>query len=109
MRRLFVYGTLLDPALVSRLTGQPAVLQPAVLDGYRRVRLRGTPYPTLRRGRATITGALLLADAAAFRRLAAYEGRRYRLLRVTPRLAATGEAVAAHAWIAADATRIPWP
>jgi gamma-glutamylcyclotransferase (GGCT)/AIG2-like uncharacterized protein YtfP len=106
--RLFVYGTLLDPALVTRLTGRPAVLRPATLDGFRRVRLRGTPYPTLARGRGAVYGALLLADRQAFRRLHAYEGRRYRLIRVHPRVAGSRAAVDAHAWIAPGATRQSW-
>jgi gamma-glutamylcyclotransferase (GGCT)/AIG2-like uncharacterized protein YtfP len=107
MRRLFVYGTLLDPSLVTRVTGQRMIMQPASLDGFVRVRLRGTEYPTLRPGAGTLHGALLLADENAFRRLSAYEGPRYRLTPVTPRVA--GATVEAHAWIAPDATRIPWP
>ncbi len=105
--RLFVYGTLLDPSLVMRVTGQPARLVPASLGGYRRVRLRGTPYPTLRRARDAVAGALLSANAASFRRLHAYEGPRYRLTRVRP--IAGGKAVNALAWIAPDATNHPWP
>jgi gamma-glutamylcyclotransferase (GGCT)/AIG2-like uncharacterized protein YtfP len=109
MPRLFVYGTLLDPGLVARLTRRPARPRPAVLDGFQRVRLRGTPYPTLRRGQGSVAGALLLADREAFRRLAAYEGPRYRLTSVRARLAGGTELVAARAWIAAGATRLPWP
>ncbi len=107
MVRLFVYGTLLDPLLVTRLTGQPAQLELAHLDGYRRVQLRGTPYPTLRRARDAVAGALLSADAVSLRRLHAYEGPRYRLTRVRP--IAGGKAVNALAWIAPDATNRPWP
>jgi gamma-glutamylcyclotransferase (GGCT)/AIG2-like uncharacterized protein YtfP len=105
--RLFVYGTLLDPALVTRLTGQPAHLEPASLAGYRRVQLRGTPYPTLRRARDAVAGAVLSADLASFRRLHAYEGPRYRLTRVRPVVG--GKTVNARAWIAPDATNRPWP
>ena len=107
--RLFFYGTLLDPALLTRLTGRPAMLQPAVLKGFRRVRLRGTPYPTLAPGRGTVPGALFVADRRAFRRLAAYEGPRYRLRRVRPCPAGARETVEARAWIAAGASRQPWP
>jgi gamma-glutamylcyclotransferase (GGCT)/AIG2-like uncharacterized protein YtfP len=109
MRRLFVYGTLLDPVLVSELTGRPVTLQPADLDGYNRVRLRGTPYPTLRRARGRVAGAVLLADAQSVRRLTAYEGPRYRLVRVQPRIAGGATKVEAYAWIAPDATNLPWP
>ena len=107
--RLFFYGTLLDPALLRRLTGRPAMLQPAVLHGFRRVRLRGTPYPTLAPGRGTVFGALYVADRAALRRLNAYEGPRYRLWRVRPRVAGRRDPVEARTWIARGATRQPWP
>jgi gamma-glutamylcyclotransferase (GGCT)/AIG2-like uncharacterized protein YtfP len=107
--RLFVYGTLLDATLVRRLTGQPANARPARLAGFRRVRLRGTPYPTLARGRGTVYGAVLRVDGRAFRRLNAYEGPRYRLHRVRPRLLASRATVAALAWIAPGATRHSWP
>lgn len=105
--RLFVYGTLLQPSLVTRLTGQPAMMQPASLDGFVRVPLPGTPYLTLVRGRGTVHGALVIADSQAFRRLHAYEGRRYRLRRVRPRVAGSRRTVHALAWIAPGATRQP--
>ena len=107
--RLFVYGTLLDPALLARLTGRPALLRPALLDGFRRVRLRGTPYPTLVRGFGTVRGALLHADQRGFRRLHRYEGPRYRLIRLRARPIGGRTTVAAFAWIAPGGTRQPWP
>ncbi len=109
MRRLFVYGTLLDPKLVMRLTGRPAELEPACLDGFRRVRLHGTEFPTLRQSPGTVRGAVLMADPHMFRRLNTYEGPRYRLLRVQPRLVGSGATIEAYAWIAPDASRLPWP
>jgi gamma-glutamylcyclotransferase (GGCT)/AIG2-like uncharacterized protein YtfP len=107
--RVFVYGTLLDPARAERLTGRPAKLRPARLKGYRRVRLRGTPYPTLLRARDEVRGALLALDGWSFRKLHAYEGPRYRLTRVRPRVAGRAEPVTALAWIAPGATRQAWP
>jgi gamma-glutamylcyclotransferase (GGCT)/AIG2-like uncharacterized protein YtfP len=107
--RLFVYGTLLDPALVTRLTGVPAMLRPASIAGWRRVRLGDTPYPTLVRARGRVDGALLLADLRAFRRLHAYEGSRYRLTRLRARVAGIPRPVPAFAWIAPGGTRQPWP
>ena len=110
--RLFVYGTLLDPALLARLAGGRVVWHPAQLHGFRRVRLRGTRYPTLAPGREKVSlapGAVFRANGAALRRLRAYEGPRYRLTPVRPRLLDTGRAVPAFAWIAPGATRLPWP
>lgn len=109
MRRLFVYGTLLDLDLVARLTGAPAMMQPASLPGFRRVRLRGTPYPTLIPAGGQVHGAVLLATRPQFRRLHAYEGPRYRLRRVRPRIAGSRHRVSALCWIAPGASLQPWP
>ena len=120
--RIFVYGTLLDTTALARRAGQPgqpglaARPRPALLAGYRRVTLRLSRYPTLRRDLAHVTdGAVLDITAAAYRRLAAYEGPRYRLRRLrvgtlagsrmAPRLAPS----LAWVWIAAGATRRDWP
>ena len=89
---IFYYGTLLDRRVLARRSGDAALLLrsvPAVLLGFRRVGLRGTPYPTLRRdGHAALAGELIRPSAAAFSRLTAYEGGAYRLCPVhvlTPR------------------------
>lgn len=103
--RLFLYGTLRDPAIWTRLAGPPGRASPATLRGWRRVALRASPYPTLRRG-GSVAGQARDVSAATLRRLIAYEGPRYRLTRVvvaTPR----GKTVA-WTWIAAAATRRPW-
>jgi hypothetical protein len=70
------------------------------------VRLRGTRYPTLRRARATVAGATAQVGAEALRRLHAYEGARYRPMRLTvhgPR-----GPLLARAWIAPGATLQTW-
>ena len=106
--RLFVYGTLLDPARLACRVGRGLPLHPATLPGWRRVSLRGTPYPTLRRAfRARVAGALIDVDAAALRRLTADEGDRYLLRRVAVR--AGGRETVAFAWIAPAVTARPWP
>ena len=106
--RLFVYGTLQEPALVARLTGKPAPMQPATLDGLVPVPLVGTLYVMLARGRGRVSGALILTDRRGLRRLAAYEGPRYRLTRVRPRVEGDRTPIHALAWIAAEATRHPF-
>jgi gamma-glutamylcyclotransferase (GGCT)/AIG2-like uncharacterized protein YtfP len=111
---LFLYGTLLAPAVLARMSGEPALarrLRPARLAGWRRVHLRGTPYPTLVRDAASaVEGAVVRVGPAALARLSAYEGSAYRL--VPLRVAAARGVVAARAWIAppwrADAAN-PWP
>jgi gamma-glutamylcyclotransferase (GGCT)/AIG2-like uncharacterized protein YtfP len=98
--RLFLYGTLLDDHRLG-----PSV--PATLMGWRRVALRGTRYPTLRRDRrGAVVGAVVDVPAPMLRRLVAYEGPAYRLARVVVRTA-SGK-TAAYAWIAPGGTRRPW-
>jgi hypothetical protein len=99
---LFLYGTLLDPRVLARQAGQPGLgrrLLPAWLPGWRRVALRGTPYPTLLRAAGAETaGALLRAGPQALSRLAAYEGAFYRLAPV--RVLTSRGPVRARAWMA---------
>lgn len=99
---LFLYGTLLDPLVLARQSGDrglPRRLRPARLEGYARAGLRGTPYPTLVRRLGTETpGAVLRAGSAARRRLATYEGAQYRLVPV--RVWTRRGPVRARAWVA---------
>jgi gamma-glutamylcyclotransferase (GGCT)/AIG2-like uncharacterized protein YtfP len=111
--RLFLYGTLLDPARFAAVAGSAAPLRagrPAVLRGMRRVALRGAPWPTLVADtRGAVAGRVVQVGPAMLRRLSRYEGPPYRLCPVVPR--AGGRAVPAFAWIAprgrAEAER-PW-
>jgi len=109
---VFLYGTLLDPRVLARRSGDARLarqLSPATLSGWRRVQLRGTPYPTLVRGAGHTAGALLRPTHAAMQKLAAYEGASYRLLpvRVTTRRGPRF----ARAWMAPPwrAAPMPWP
>lgn len=110
--RIFAYGTLRDRQTFLRVAGTTGPLDaamPAILPGFRRVALLGTPYPTLLRDpRAATDGVLLRVSAATLRRLHRYEGPAYRFVPVLPRVGSTR--VRAHAWIAADADpQTPWP
>jgi gamma-glutamylcyclotransferase (GGCT)/AIG2-like uncharacterized protein YtfP len=105
--RLFLYGSLLDTELLTALAGRSVPLTPATLCGWRRVALRDSRYPTLRRGRGVVEGALAMANRRVLMRLQAYEGPLYRLSPVmvrTPRGARL-----ARAWIARGGTRRAWP
>ncbi|WP_198377631.1 gamma-glutamylcyclotransferase family protein [Neoroseomonas rubea] len=114
MTSLFVYGTLLDPEVLARMSGESALPRrrvPARLEGWRRVHLRGTPYPTLIEDDASaVQGAVLRVGPAALARLSAYEGSAYLLTPLTV-LTPRGP-VRARAWIApswrADPAH-PWP
>jgi hypothetical protein len=105
--RLFLYGTLLRPAVFAQRGGGPPPRPgtPARLAGWRRVRLRGSRDPTLRRG-GVVDGAVHDVAAVTLRRLNAYEGPRYRLTRVV--VTTPGGKTGAWTWIAAAATRRPW-
>lgn len=110
--RIFAYGTLRDVAVFARVAGTIAPLQaalPATLPGWRRVRLAGTPYPTLTPDAAAETDGLLLdVPPATLRRLHAYEGPAYRFRRV--RVTVGTLRVGAHAWISPLADKdSSWP
>jgi len=104
--RLFAYGTLLIPGRLAGLARAPAAA--AVLDGYRRVALRGGRWPGLRRAwRGQVAGRVLCLDAALARRVRAYEGPGWVLIRVVVRIGRRDTAV--FAWVAPGATSRPWP
>ncbi len=112
-RRLFVYGTQLDPELFEAVTGlthQAAGARPARLKGFRRVQVRGEVYPTLLRAPAGVIEGLVVGPLAedVMARLRTYEGEPYRLEPVTVETEA-GPA-AALVWLtdAASASMTPW-
>ncbi len=79
---MFLYGTLLDGRVLERMAGQSGLarrLRPALLSGFVRVHLRGTPYPTLIPGVGEVRGALLRVSGPALVRLESYEGPGYAL------------------------------
>ena len=102
--RVFLYGTLMDPEVARRIAGEDRFVREArsaLLAGYRRVTLRGAPYPTLMRDAAgTVHGLLAEVPPAILRRLHAYEGSLYRFVAV--RVLCDGATLAAHAWIAPE-------
>jgi hypothetical protein len=111
--RVFLYGSLMDPAVFAAVAGTAAPLaaaRPALLQGWRRVALRGTPYPTLvAASTEAVDGLLATIPPALLPALHAYEGALYRFLPV--RVLCDGRVVSARAWIArpdrADPRR-PW-
>lgn len=99
--RLFLYGTLLDDR---RLMASPIR---ATLKGWRRVALRSTRYPTLRRHRSgSVPGVIIDVPSRTFARLNAYEGPAYHLTRVV--VETPSGKTAAYAWIAPGGTRRAW-
>jgi hypothetical protein len=86
--RVFFYGTLIDPDIRRVVLGAPTAgaLRPrdAVLHGWQRRAVRGASYPMIvPRAGAMVHGILAAGlDPAACRRLIAYEGSDYVLVRV---------------------------
>jgi hypothetical protein len=82
--RFFFYGTLLDPDVMALVIGRrlpPRGYVVATLPGYARRRAKGASYPIVLRDphdevRGAVVGGLSAED---IRRLAAYEGPRYRI------------------------------
>ncbi len=108
--RLFLYGSLRDPAVLAERSGDPSLRdrwRPAELPGWRVVARRHSRYPTLIRARGIAAGIIAEVDATALARLQRYEGRAYRLRRVM--VHSDRATLPAHAWIAPDSTARAWP
>lgn len=101
--RLSLYGTLLDPTTLTTRGGVPGLPMPcrrAAPRDWRRMTLAGT----LRRcAGCSVAGKIVDVNAAALRRLMAYEGPAYQLRRIVvePR-------TRAWTWIAAGGTNHHW-
>ncbi len=109
MPKLFLYGTLADPAALARCAGRPVntVPVPAALPGFRRVLLRHTPWPTLRRARGeAVDGVVMRVTKTMFRRLQNYESSRYRTCFV--RLTTGAGPVRALAFFGDAPTKVRW-
>jgi gamma-glutamylcyclotransferase (GGCT)/AIG2-like uncharacterized protein YtfP len=111
---LFVYGTLIDPRVLRRVTQQAALTRralPAAAMDWRLVVLRGTPYPTLvPLPGARTEGILLCPSWSVLARITTYEDPPYRLHPVAviaPKGALRARAFIAPEWLA-DPARA-WP
>lgn len=86
MEKLFVYGTLREPAVQLRVIGRLIAGVPDSLQGFRKTEVRfpsGT-YPMLRRAADTVVDGLVLeVNAAELERIDHYETRAYQRVRVT--------------------------
>jgi gamma-glutamylcyclotransferase (GGCT)/AIG2-like uncharacterized protein YtfP len=99
---LFVYGTLLLPAVIEALIGRVPPRLPAVLPGYRRYRLTGRAYPAIVAEPAARVDGLVYRGLAPRERmiLDAFEGDAYERRRVRARTR-RGELLAADAYVLA--------
>lgn len=99
---LFAYGTLQLPEVMSAVAGAGFPAEPARLADHARYRLAGLPYPGLCREQGATTSGVLYRelDAAALRRLDAFEDDFYRRETLAV-ITASGR------WIAAEVYVIP--
>lgn len=76
---LFVYGTLMLPAIRTRFVARDIPVIPAELPGWRRIQLVDRDYPAIIPQADSIVPGLLLTDLATteHRRIDRYEGREY--------------------------------
>lgn len=99
----FFYGTLMDPDVLAAVIGRkmlPGRMKPATLAGWRRVGLKGTPYPVIVPGVAadTVAGIVVAGlTAADVRNLKRFEGAAYGIETVT--VAADDGTVSASAFV----------
>lgn len=112
-RPLFVYGTLLDPAIRAAVIGRrfAGPLRPARLTGYRRWGIQGADYPAIAPafGGSVPGGLLARPDGLTLRRLDSHEGPEYVRRAVSVR--AGGRLIGAEAYVAAPGARLarrPW-
>lgn len=84
----FFFGTLMDADVLGVVLGRVVLdreLEPAILDGFERLRVRGERYPTLRpRPDGHLNGILISGlTAQEISRITFYEGEEYRLSEIT--------------------------
>ena len=85
MNRIFVYGTLLVPAVMEAVTGKNFTFEPATLPGYARSRIRGQIFPGITRDENQDVKGINYVDVdeKSLRRLDAFESDVYSRERVT--------------------------
>lgn len=114
VRVLFLYGTLLDPEILSLALGQggravnASRLAPAVLPGYRRGYIVGRDFPGLAPEAGAETAGMVLCGVTRVEamRLNRYEGPHYRLASVETHLVDGGGVLAAQAYVLKPGQRL---
>ncbi|MGW8248215.1 MAG: gamma-glutamylcyclotransferase family protein [Acidiferrobacterales bacterium] len=87
-QRLFVYGTLLREDILRKVIGFLPASEPATLNGYRRMRPGGKPWPVIRPALTSqVNGRVLTGlNRRHLLRIDHYEGKGYKRKRVRVRL-----------------------
>ncbi|MBN1821227.1 MAG: gamma-glutamylcyclotransferase [Prolixibacteraceae bacterium] len=85
MVNLFVYGTLMFPEIVKRLTGKSFISEPAVLKGFRRYSVKGCDYPAIvKEAGFEINGLLLLqVEDKSLQIITDFEEHQFKIKKIT--------------------------
>jgi gamma-glutamylcyclotransferase (GGCT)/AIG2-like uncharacterized protein YtfP len=104
-QRLFVYGTLMYPAVFQAVCGASLLGQAATLEGYVRRRVRDAIYPAIVACAGARTTGLLVEDLddGQWARLDAFEGAAYARIVVAVERTADGIRLPAQTYVAAPA------
>lgn len=104
-QRLFVYGTLMYPAVFQAVCGTPLIGHAAALEGYARRRVRDAVYPAIVACPGARTMGLLVEDLDThlWARLDAFEGAAYERKLVAVVRAADGKSLGAQTYVATAA------
>jgi len=80
-RNLFTYGTLQFPQVLKKITGKRFAMAPAVLNGYKRLLVKGTDYPAIiENTNSKVYGNLLKnVDQVSMKSIFEFEGIDYEL------------------------------
>ena len=108
--RFFFYGTLLDGDVRRLVLGEraPTLVEPARLDGWRRMTLEGVDYPVIVPAvGGVVEGAVARGlDATGHARLVRYEGPDYVLAEVEVRLDAGSRGLAVNVFVPRPGFRV---
>ncbi len=85
MEQLFIYGTLLFPAVLKKVTGKTFNSVPAVLPGFIRCSIKNCEYPAvIKNSNSKVSGMLLQnVDKKSMKKIADFEGSEYKISQVT--------------------------
>ena len=101
MQNIFVYGTLLLPAILERLTGKSFKTSSAVLSGYKRFCVINCDYPAIIRLDDSKTMGLIIekTDDSTLAVLSFYEGDEYEIRKVIVLLNGKPEDALTFVWV----------
>jgi len=101
MQNIFVYGTLLSPAILEKLTRKLLKTSPAVLPGYKRFCVKDVDYPAIIRVDGSKTNGLIIekADDSTLAVLSFYEGDEYEIRKVIVLLNGKPEEALTFVWV----------